>query len=59
MAAGGRRLGVGEVGERVAQWIERDTPLPAEWDGTPLMTLVSVCVCVTLFICTHTHTHTI
>ena len=44
MAAGGRRLGVGEVGERVAQWIERDTPLPAEWDGTPLMTLVSVCV---------------
>jgi tRNA dimethylallyltransferase len=35
----GRRLDVGEVGERVAQWLENDTPFPPEWDGASLMTL--------------------
>ena len=39
--AGGQRLAMDEVGERVAQWLENDTPLPADWDGTPLMSLVS------------------
>ena len=28
------------MGEKVAQWLERDTPLPSEWDGASLMTLV-------------------
>ena len=36
----GRRLDVGEVGERVTQWLENDTPFPPEWDGASLMTLV-------------------
>ena len=36
----GQPLAIEEVGERIAQWLENDVPLPDEWDGTSLMTLV-------------------
>ena len=36
----GQPLAIEEVGERIAQWLENDVPLPDEWDGTSLMALV-------------------
>ena len=44
--AGGQRLEMEEVGERIVQWLQNGTPLPPGWDGTPLRTLV----------CIHVHT---
>ena len=36
----GKPLAIEEVGERIVQWLENSVPLPSEWDGAPLMTLV-------------------
>lgn len=38
----GERLAMEEVGERIVQWLQNGTPLPPEWDGTPLKTLVCI-----------------
>lgn len=40
--ARGQRLAMEEVGERIVQWLQNGTPLPPEWDGTPLKTLVCI-----------------
>jgi len=40
MAPGGKRLSVEVVGETVANWLLNDIPLPPEWDGEHLKTLV-------------------
>lgn len=42
MAPGDQKLEMKEVAERVSQWLENETPLPPEWDGTPLMKLVCI-----------------
>ena len=53
---GGQRLAIEKVGEKVVQWLENDAPLPPEWDGASLMTLVyTTCTCMTVrvYLCMH------
>lgn len=40
IAPGGERLALGEVAKSVKEWFLHDTPLPREWDGSCLQTLV-------------------
>ena len=40
MAPGGERLSLPNLAERVGEWFTQDVPLPEEWSGVPLQTLV-------------------
>ena len=41
MAPGGERRPLGEVAAAVKEWFLHDTPLPQDWDGSSLKTVVS------------------
>ena len=40
IAPGGERLALSEVAKAVKEWFLHDTPLPQDWDGSCLQTLV-------------------
>lgn len=40
IASGGERLALSEIAKTVKEWFLHDTPLPTDWDGSCLQTLV-------------------